>query len=524
MPQPRFQISSADNFGAPGVYVRVNSPAAPTGGVFRGTTGMVGRAVRGPANKLIYCPNFSRYLDVFGARDYGINGGAIRGDLWWAFQGHSFGKCYIVRVVASDATTASFTLETAAGGGGTAVLTISAYGPGAHGNDIMWKVLAASNGVATSFNLSIQLYGVSYLFENISINGTDDNTAAVIGSDDATIIRLTKVANGRPVNSAATTDGADANGYTKLGQTVASFTSVAGSDGTIADSDYTVGGGPIEIMHNARGIDTKVVAGRSNTAIKTKLFALAPTANLSAWAIAPDTATTSISTFSTEVASLRHRAIWAVYNTPYFPDPVTTVLTAGEPHVHLAAVLSQIDYGDHPGNADTSELNQQIDHLQFELADPDRDTLDGAGITFLNRDVDVSNNNVFLFGNGKTTDLLNNNSQIDGERTKMFLIMGLAQRARGDEKKPNTKTARSKRASSFGSWFTRLAKKETYVDRDQTTLVPLYSIQNDDAVNTETDRDAGIQRDVIQVKLIPKNLILQLQVTAGVDAVVITAD
>lgn len=520
MPAPRFQVSTADSFGAPGVYIQQKAVTAPLRGIFRGTSGFVGRCVRGPVNKLVYCDTYQRFIDVFGKRDYGINGGAVVGDVWWDLQGKSFGKFYVIRAAAAAAVAASFTAETAAGGGGTAVLTISARNVGLHGNNILWKVLAASNGITTSFNLSIKLYDNVWLFENISINNTDDNTAIVIGTDDATPIILTKVANGRPINNAATVDGADANGYTALGQTVASFTSVAGTDGSIADADFTVGGGPMEIMNSARGIDTKKVSGRSNTAIKTKIFALAPTANLSAWAICPDTSSVTYTTWVTELANYRHRAIFPVFNHPYYIDPVTTAETVGDPAAHLMGVLSQIEYDVHPGVADTAELNNQITRLQYELDDPTRDALDAAGTTFLNRDVDPDNNDVFLFGNGRTADLTVNNSQVDGERSKMYLIMGLATRMRGDQNKPNTATARAKRKGAFDGWLTELAEAERFVDKDQTTGLPSFSVTNNDQVNTQTDRAAGIQRDLVRITLIPKNLYLQLQVEAGTDVVI----
>jgi hypothetical protein len=519
MPQPRFQVSTSDSFGAPGVYIQQKAVTPPLRGIFRGTTGFVGECVRGPANKLVYCPTIDRFLDVFGGRDYGINGGTLRGKVWWALQGKRFGKFYVVRTIASDATTSSYNAETAAGGGGTEVLHIAARSPGLHGQDIKVKVVNASNGVTTSFNLSVKLYDRTWLFENISINGTDDNTAVVVGSDDATPIVLTKLAGGRPINNAANTDGADANGYIPLGATIASYTTVAGSDGTIADADFTGTGKTMETLHAARGIDSKLVAGRSNSAIKTKIFALAPTANLSLWLICPDSETVTDTTWVTELAGYRHRAIVPVFNHPYYIDGVTTIETVNEPHAHLAGVLSQIEYDIHPGVADTAELNTEITRLAFELQDGQRDNLDLGGSTYMNRDVDPSNNDVFLFGNGRTADLTLNNSQVDGERSKMYLIMGLATRMRGDEKKPNTPTARAKRKGAFEGWLTELADAERFVDKDDQGN-PQFTVVNNDSVNTATDRKNGIQRDLVRVALIPKNLYLQLQIEAGTSVVI----
>lgn len=515
MPQIRFQTSTSDSFGAPGVYVRQQTVSAPVRGVFLGTTGFVGECVMGPTNKLVFCPTYQRFVEVFGERDYGINGGALRGQVWWALQAKTFGKFYTVRAAAAAATFASFDFETTAGGGGTAVLHAAARGPGAHGNDISVNISAASNGDANAFNMTTKLYKRTLVFQNLNISSTNDNLLQVVGSDDATWIVLTKLAAGRPFNTIASADGADATGFVKLGQTaVSGFTGVAGADGSIADSDFTVGSGPMETMNSARGVDYKVVAGRSNSVIKTKIFALAPSANLSQWGICPDNAAVTDTTWTTEIASYRDKHIFPVFNHPSYVDPVTSVVAVGEPHIHLGSVLSQTEPDVHPGVAETSELNQGIVSLAFVLSDGQRDNLDALGSTFLNDDVDESGNNVTLFGNGRTADLNSNNSQIDGERSKAFLITGLANRMRGDQNRPNTVLARAKRKGAFSGWLTELAEAERFVDRND-QLIPQFEIKNNDEVNTPTDRKNGIQRDLVRVALIPKNLYLQLQVEAG---------
>lgn len=518
MPQPRFQNSLSDQFGAPGVYIKELAVSAPVKGLFRGITGIGGECVRGPTGKFVVINSLQRFVDVFGGRDRGINGGTVNGKIWALLQNKQFGLLYIVRAVASDAVTASFNAETAAGGGGTEVLHIAASSLGAWGNDVQWKVLAASNGVSTSFNLSIKLYGKSYLYENLSINGSDDNLAVTVGADDATPIVLTKLASGRPVNSAPSTDGADANGYINLGQTVASFTSVSGSDGTIADADFTGTGKVMEILNGTRGIDTCLIAGRSNSAIKTKALALAPTANSRLWLVCPDSSSISVSTAITEVSTLRERHIVYVFNHVTDVDPVTGGQVTSEPHGYLASVLSQIEPDVHPGVAETADLTRGVVKLANELGDPDRDSLDAAGITFFNRDLDQNGNEVWLFGNGLTTDLTTNNRQIDGQRMKYFLISGLATRMRGDEKKPNTPTIRAARKAAFEAFLTELALAGRFVNTDD-NKVPQFEVKNDAQVNAPSDVQAGIQRDLVRVQLIPKNLYLQLQVQIGVNVV-----
>lgn len=518
MPAPRYQSGVSDQFGAPGTYIRELAVSAPVRGLFRGVTGVAGECVRGPTNKYVECQSYQRFLDVFGGRDKGINGGSIIGKIWFALQAKRFGKLMVARAAAAAAVAASFDAETAAGGAGTAVLRIAATSVGTWGNDVMWKVEAASDGTATKFNLRIQLYGKNYLYENLNINtASDDNLSIVVGSDDANPVVLTKLASGRPVTNANGVDGADANGFTKLGQVVAAFTSVAGTDGAIADTDFTAAGKAMEILHNARGIDHVFVAGRSNAAIKAKILALAPTANNKLWLMTPDAAATAQSAAITEAGTNRHKNIVYAFNHDYITDPVTGEIVADEPHAMLGAILSQTEPDVHPGVVETADLTTGIIRLQNELADADRDALDAAGITYLNRDLDQNGNQVWLFGNGRTTSLTVNDSQIDGQRSKFYLVSGLAQRMRGDEKRPNTKELRAGRKAAFEGWLTELAAQGRFVATDETTNQPQIEVKNGKEVNTDADLAAGIQRDLVRVKLIPKNLYLQLQVQIGTD-------
>ena len=519
MPDPRYQNSLSDAFGAPGVYIKELAVSAPVRGVFLGITMIGGECVRGPVGRYVSINSMQRFVDVYGGRDRNINGGTVLGKIWALLQNKDWGTLYIIRAAAAAAVTASFTLEDTAGGGGAQLLTVSASSPGAWGNDVQWKVAAASNGVSTSFNLLIKLWGKSYLYENISINSTDDNTAVVLGNDDAVPITLTKVANGRPVNSAATVDGADANGFTNLGQTVASFTSVAGTDGVIADSDFTGAGKVMEIMNSTRQVDTCLIAGRSNTNIKTKVLALAPTANSRLWLVCPDSSAITASTAITEAATLRERHIVYCFNHPVDVDPVTNLQVTSEPHGYMASILSQTEPDVHPGVTDTSSLTTRIVRLTYEIGDPDADSLDAAGVTFLNRDRDPAGNQIWLFRNGLTTDLSTNNRQIDGQRSKYFLVGALAQRMRGDEKKPNTPLIRAARKAAFEGYLRELAiGTRRFVNVDDND-VPQFEVKNGPEVNSATDVQAGIQRDLVRVQLIPKNLYLQLEVQMGVNVV-----
>jgi len=94
----------AEQLCGAGVSIEQRHISAPVRGIFRGTTGFVGECVRGPVNRLVFCSSYQRFIDVFGERDYGINGGALKGQVWWALQQKAFGKFYVMRAAAAAAT------------------------------------------------------------------------------------------------------------------------------------------------------------------------------------------------------------------------------------------------------------------------------------------------------------------------------------------------------------------------------------------------------------------------------------
>jgi len=520
MPQIRY-ITSESQIGAPGVYVRELAPATPTRGQRRRVAGFVGQCVRGPVGVAVKCTSYQRFLDVFGGRDRNSNGGMILGHVWKALQGKAWGQFYVARVAAAAAVAASYTARSAAGGGGANVLTITASSVGAWGNDVFWRVFAATNGDANYFNLSIKMYGKVYLFENITINGTLDNTNQVIGGDVATLIKLTKVAGGRPVNSAANTDGADANGYIALGATNAGYTSVAGADGAIADTDYTAAGKGIEIINNTRGIHACAVVGRSNTAIKTKIGSL--TTNQKVWFVCPDDQTTAVATAVTERATFSTDKMSYWFNHVLFLDSITQEQIYEEPFVGVMSVITQTDPDVHPGDFDNASLWNYAIGVYNELSDSDRDALDAGGVSFMFHDLDGAGNDVIIAGNALTCDFAVNNRDLDGRYMKDFILDAIANRLRNDQFKGNSRENRAARAASISGFLTGLARQGRYVQVDEDSGKPLFSYKNDSSVNSTTDQANGLQREKLVCTLIPKNKQIELMAVVGVDASVIEA-
>lgn len=520
MPAPRY-ITSDSQMIAPGVYVQENAPAVPTRGQRNRIVGFAGQCVRGPVGKLVRIDSTQRFMDVFGGRDRNTNGGTILGHVWKAIQGGRFGAIYVARVAAADAVKASFTLETAAGGGGTAVLRVDAYGPGAAGNDIKVKVSAATNGDANAFNLTVKLYGKQVVYPNIKITTGYDNTNQVIGDDDATLIRLTKLADGRPVNNAASTDGADTDGFLNLGTTTSGFTVVAGSDGTIANTDYTVAGGPMEMLNGARGIHACAVVGRSNSTIKAKIALLAADCSQRVWFACPDDQTVTYSAAVTERAtftSLGRMSYW--YNHRYIVDPVTLEEIVEEPFILPMSIISQTDPDVHVGDAVVAPLTLRGRRLAFELSDSMRDSLTAGYVSFLLRDQDLNDQDVIIPGNAVTCDSSVNNRELDGRYMKDFILDGIAKRLRGDQFKGNTPVARAERAGAVSGFLSTLARNGRYIQSDERTGRPQFEYINNASVNSPDDQAEGTQTEQLAARLIPKNIRIKLNASIGVDATV----
>jgi hypothetical protein len=511
-PAPRFVTS--DNFGAPGVYIQEVQPTPPVRGILNRVVGIAGQCVRGPVNKAVEVTGYGRFVEVFGERDYGA-GGAIVGEIWKALLNKPFGKLVIVRAAAAAAVKADFTLETAAGGAGAAVAKLVASSPGVWGNSVLWKVSAADDGVGTHWNLELKLGSRYQKIVNIDTSSVlSDNTALKVGTDDGRLIDIViQGSGGRPVNSAAGVDGADSSGFTALGQVVTAFSSTAGADGSIADSDFTATAGAMEIIGAYKGVGICMVAGRSTAAVKTKIVTLAAATSDRVWLACPDSSSVTLSTAQTERATLSSGRVAYEFNYPTTLDPTTAALITVEPHSWMAAILSQTEPDVHPGVDDVKTMLAGIRGLTFENLQPgDYDSADASFINALERDDDGN----FHWVSGRLTD----GSQIDARRTKDFLIAGIVGRLKGSVYRPNTRLRRDNDRSAVLTYLTSLARQERFIAIDEDTGIPQVVVKNGSDVNNENDQARGIQRTVVMARLIPMNLVMSFKVSIGTDVVV----
>lgn len=513
-----FTTNPADFAKLEALYISERGPTGFIRGADFSITGLGGRCVRGPDDpQTITSPG--RFLDIYGARDQG-SGGTLIGEIWKALLNKPFGTLVTQRVRAADSVKASFTLETAAGGGGTAVLRIDASSHGAWGSLVGWKVEAATDAVSTHFNLTIQYLGKQVLYQNVNIGTGADNTASLVGSDVARFVDLVKLADGRPNNSAPTVDGADANGFTLLGQTVAAYTSVAGSDGTLVVGDYNT---VVNTLAVFPGISTvlvpEAVAGSAAT-FHSNLVTLASTVSdriFLTWAQAHgQVVATEITQVGTQITTRTDRIVWC-FNSPFTIDPSTQQEVQTAPHVWLASILSQVDVDVHAGSFQTQAFLAGITRVtNTTLTVPDLRALKAAGISTLER-----LKSGFQFRSVVTTSLVAGRTELSRRRMTDFLQLSASERLVTYVKEKNTAERRALMAAELTAFSMSLMLATRVIDRAPDGGNGFVIDQT--SVNTPTQRAQGEEHVLWRVKLIGHMLALVLETDVGTGTVLETA-
>jgi hypothetical protein len=481
MPAPRF-ITSDAQIGAEGLYIRSVAPPAVVGGVQNNIIGVTGRTVRGPAG-VVEINSPQRFIDVFGGRDYG-SGGPIVGEIWKSLLNKPVGRLVVARAIASDAATAEADFVD----GATPAINIAASSPGAWGNDIVVDIEAATDGDGDHFNLRVSYLGREVVYRNLDVTAGNDNLLQVIGDDDANLVEVTKLADGRPDDAAA-----------------ASLTDTAGDDGTLVDADYTAGGGPLDLLSGFKGVGIVYVAGHSTAAVKAQLLVLADASPDRLFLVCPDTAAITQAAAETEVAGLRSALSRLVYcfNHPTTLDPETATLVTTEPHAWMASILSQTDADVHPGDDDSRQFTTGIRGLTFEGLQPgDYDSFREVGICAFERH--QTGGHVFV--SGVTTNL--ERPEITERRIRDFLISAMAQRTSGDVKKSNTQTRRDRRRADISGFLSGQARQGRYVDR-LASGEPAF-VYDTEVINSDEQRALGVQKDLARIRTIAFGLFIVL--------------
>lgn len=508
MTKPQFITNDAEIRQLEGLYIKERTPPASVSEAALNTVGVFGRCMKGPIGKAVRISDEARFVEVFGG---GYLSGSLVNMVWKSFLNKNVVKdVVVVRVAAAAAVVASFTAETTAGGAGTAVLRIDASSAGAWGNTVQFKVEAATDAVSTHFNLTVKdtLTGKTTTYENLNINtASDNNLATVVGDNDGRLVTLTKLADGRPVNNAAGVDGADTSGFTYLGQTVAAFTSVAGADGTLADSDFYGVGKGLDILADYDGVGIIYCAEYSSATLKSQIKTAASTATDRMYIIEPNSETVDEAAAITDAALYRNddgRIIYA-YNHAYTVDPVTGTEVLTSPAAWMGCILGNTDVDIHPGEQDTKRFLAGITRLyRPSITRANYKLLKAAGIAAMETDVGEP-----VFVSGVTTSLVSGKKEITRRRSTDFLQLSVADYLKFHVKKKNTLERRIAMRAAIQAFLNGLKK--------QGRVVEDFEVDGE-ILNTSLDRANGIERILMRVKLIGHMLhvVLETEVGTGV--------
>lgn len=468
-----FSNNPADWTDLEGVYVNELVPPAAILGINLNGVVVVGKTIRGPVNTPVQISSPQRLISVFGGRDLG-SGGAIANDVWTSFLNKSFGSnTYVIRAAAAAAVAAS-------GSTSDGYLDIDASSVGVWGNAVSFEVENATDGESDHFNLVITDYtGATLTYINLDITSGNDNTATVVGDDAANPVVLTKASSGRPPNQ----------GPTLL---------TGGSDGSIADSDFTAQNGPLETAATMEGVGAVLIAQRSSAALKAKQDTLAGLSSDRMFLINTDTYTTSQASAITDVASYRSDRVAYGFNTPWTLDPTTAVQIQTQPADWLASILSQTDVSVNPASAtDTKRLLQGITKLTSSLSRSDKIALKNAGIIALE-----SNNGSFNFVSGVSTYLPDGTGkeQIDRRRETDYIQLSIANALEPFVKQKATDARRQLIVSSITA-FCRAAQALGIIAEDSDQTGPGFLVDNK-TLNTPESRGMGLENILLKVRLL----------------------
>lgn len=501
MPGPYFTTNDSEFSRLEGLYIKEIAPPAVISGAFLGIVCVVAQAIRGPVDRAIECGSPARVLEVFGGRDQG-SGGAIGSKLYQALMNKPFGKLLVVRAAAAAAATATKNLDDTGGAGGTTIATVSATSPGAWGNNVSIAVTAPTDGTVGKFDLVVTYLTNTVRYKNLDFTGSNDNSLTVLGSDDGNLVTLTKVANGTPnfTDYPLASDGISG-----------SVALASGSDGSLADTDFTATGRALEVAAQAKdsagiGAGVVFVAERSNSTIKTKLASLASAAYDRVFLCCPDNGTVGVSSVAADVPTTRSDRLIYCFNHPYTIDPATATEVQTDPCSWMASVLSQIDIDIHPGEEDTKPILAGITRLTFEnLSREDYVTLKNDGVAALEK------NDGFQFVSGVTTSKTSGKEEITRRRMTDFLQLSLANALKNQVKKKNTMSRRQAIKALVDGFLGDLKKAERVV---------LDYLVDSESLNTDAKRALGQEYLLVKVKLIGHILSLILETQIGTSVVI----
>lgn len=489
MPGVFFTTNPSDFSQLPGLYIQEVNPPGFIQAVQVAKLGLFGQTLRGPVDTPVEITSPGRFTEVFGDRgrfnstvEVNFNRQFLMNKQWASY--------IVVRTAAAAAAAASRTFNQTA----TPVFTVAASSVGAWGADLTVDIVAATSGVSTQFDLIVNYRGGSIRYQNLDINATNDNLATVVGNDIGRLVTLTKVAPGRPDNTAA-----------------AALNGTAGSDGSIADADYTATGRGINKIKNYPGVGIVACSDRQTAAVKSAMSVAAAASSDRLFLIWNGNHAETQANLVTDAALYRSDRIVYCSNSPFTFDFDVGLEVQTPPHAWLATVLCATDVDVDPLDVDNRRFLAGITRLTDEsLERADFITRKNAGIMTLEKTDGIG------WADGIVNFLTSGRTRITRRRSADFLILSQAQRLRFWVGKTGSLDNRIQMGSEIIAFLENLRSTEKRIVED-------FSIDQK-SQNTDGQRAQGIEIILEQVKLVNHMLSIVLKAQIGETVVVTEAE
>lgn len=457
-----------------GLIISEQPPPGFIQGADRNVVAIAGGTLRGPVDTPVVVTDQKSFESIFGNRSrYGST--TLANEVWLALCNKKFGPRVVVcRAAAAAAAAATHSFVATA----TPIVSVTASSVGAWGGDITCDIVNATDGNSNHFNLVVHYRGDQTTYANIDVSATgNNNIALVVPNTYDVLVTVAKLADGRPDNVTGTA-------------------LTGGSDGSIADSDYTGSNRAMDKINNYPGVSLCLIAQRSTTAIKAQILSIAAVTPDRSWAMWNGSHTADDAATDTDAALYRSDRIIYCWNSPTILDPEVAQLTEVPPHTFMASIFSQTDVDQHVASKRTMAMLASISSLHFA---PTRGQLIGlkdAGVCALEQ-LPTG----FKFRSGVTTSLTPGKLEIARRRQADFLQLSAADRLQDYVQEVDTDDTAKAIIAELDAF------SASY--RDQNRIVADYAI-----LGTATNAQ-GVKVVKWRVKLIGHILYLVLETEIG---------
>lgn len=434
-----------------GIVIDETAPPASLQGVATNVVLLLGAFQRGPATPQ-EISTIGEFREIFGDDNSFAGNKAVKNK--------KFARLTVRRVIASGAAKASHTFDDGAGGP-TNIFTATAKDKGAYGNSIQLKVEAGTN---VGVKITVRDVSTGAVFP---VEVYDDIDAASYGSQGAVdSAGLFAASNLVDIDWLSVFADPGAVAYTNLS---------SGSDGSLADSDYTTALAACETT------TANIVCLDTYSSTKRTQLLLHAANTQDRMVIIAGAAGDSVATAVTTAASNRDTDGRVIYAYPYVTTVIDSVEVTVSPASWYASLLSQIAPNVDPAYAANAGFLTGITGLDTTLTRANYISLKDAGVSAFEFDSDFG----FKVKSGVVTQIADS-SKVTVLRRRMadYLTISAARFLKNYQNAPNTKANRLAVKAAILAFVKQLEDlgmlpKDSEVSTGFAKLVDIDSLNND---------------------------------------------